>query len=147
VPWRPSLTNSDFAASVTATPPGTPFACVVSNSVGVVTSSVARLTVTGGTLPATVVTTVPAAVGGTVTVAAGGSVTFQATVVGASADATYQWLLNKRGSSFSVVAGATSASYTIAGRALTSKVAGNYRLRVSSSAGVAESATVTLVVV
>ncbi len=86
----------------------------------------------GGTpTPAPVVTTPPAAQ----TAALGGSATFSVTASGTGN--TYQWLFNN-----TPIAGATSATYTIA--AVTAANAGAYAVRITNAGGTANSTAATL---
>jgi uncharacterized protein YdaL len=106
------------------------YSVVASNAFGSVTSATATLTV----LPPTVITSQPQ----NKTVKVGQPATFSVTATGV-APLTYQWRFGNVN-----IAGATSASYTIASCAKTN--AGNYKVVVSSPGGNVTSAVAKLTV-
>lgn len=126
-------TSSTFSIAAAASGDAGTYSVVVSNSAGSATSNGATLTVNStSTATAPSITTQPASV----TVSTGQSATFSVAATG-TAPLSYQW--RKDGAA---IAGATSASYTIA--AVTSNAAGTYSVVVSNSAGTATSNSATL---
>ncbi|MBI5424829.1 MAG: immunoglobulin domain-containing protein [Opitutae bacterium] len=126
-------TSSTFTIAAAANGDAGTYSVVVSNSAGSATSNGATLTVNStSTATAPSITTQPASV----TVSTGQSATFSVAATG-TAPLSYQW--RKDGAA---IAGATSASYTIA--AVTSNDAGAYSVVVSNSAGTATSNSATL---
>ena len=119
-------------ASVVAGDAGS-YTAVATNSVGTVTSSAATLTVSAA-LTTPLITTQPASQ----TVTAGSSVSFSITASGNPAP-TYQW--QKGGVN---IAGATSATYTIA--SVVAGDAGSYTAVATNSVGAATSSAATLTV-
>ncbi len=119
-------------ASAAASDAGT-YTAVATNSAGSATSAAAILTVNAATV-APAITTQPASV----TVTAGGSASFTVTASGTPTP-TYQWL--KAGVN---IAGATSATYSIASAAASD--AGTYTAVANNSAGSATSTAATLTV-
>lgn len=109
------------------------YRCVVSNSAGSATSNTATLTVTTPTVAPTI-TTQPA----NVTVTAGGTAAFSVVASGTS-PLSYQW---QKGSAS--IAGATSATFTIA--SVQASDAASYACVVSNSAGSVTSNAATLTV-
>ncbi len=135
--WRKNGTPAGTGATLTLTnvtaADAAGYDVVVTNSVGSVTSSLARLTL-NATPTAPVITRQP----GNVVALAGRSATFTVVATGAPAP-TYQW---SKGSA--AIAGATSASFTLPGVATAD--AGTYSVTVTNSAGTA-SASATLRVI
>ena len=126
-------TSAMLALSAVTTDAAGSYDVVVSNSVGSVTSAAAALTVTSASgVVAPTIGTQPASVA----VLAGASATFSVAVSG-TAPFTYQWL--KDGNS---IPGATASTYTVASAAVAD--AGSYSVRVTNSAGSANSAAALL---
>ena len=127
------VTTANYAITGAQAMSAGSYTCVVTNSLGSVTSSAAVLVVSApATAPA--ITTQPVSL----TVAAGASATFTIVATG-TAPLTYQW--RKAGVA---ITGATAASYTI-GSTLAAD-AGNYSCTVSNSANSVSSNVATLTV-
>ena len=109
------------------------YSCTVTNSAGSAVSSVAALTVSAAAVAPTIAASPLSA-----TVTAGSAVSFSV-VANGTAPLAYQWL---KGSA--AIAGATSATYTIA--SAQSGDAGNYACTVSNSVGSVTSSTAALTV-
>lgn len=125
-----SATNSTLNLSGVTTGQAGSYTCVVTNSAGSVTSSVATLTV----LVPPSITTQPTSQ----TVTAGGSTSFSIAASG-TAPLSYQWKLNGAN-----VSGATGATLNLTG--ITISQAGSYTCVVSNAAGFATSGGATLTV-
>jgi hypothetical protein len=139
--WRRNGANISGAtsASYTLNPTavadsGAQFDVVVTNGAGSATSSVATLTVNPAPVPPSI-TTQPA----NVTVTAPGAATFSVVATG-DAPLSYQWRRNGVD-----IAGATSASYTLASTSLGDSGA-QFSVVVSNGVGTVTSATATLTV-
>ena len=139
--WKKGATNiagatsaSYTTGSVSTADDGAMFSVVVSNTVGNITSSSAKLTVTS-TAVAPSITTQPA----NQSVASGSTATFSVIATG-TAPLTYQW---KKGATN--IAGATSASYTTPATAQADN-GSTFSVVVSNSVGSITSAAATLTV-
>ncbi|HET7793520.1 MAG TPA: hypothetical protein VFL64_09050, partial [Rhizobacter sp.] len=113
---------------------GATFTVTVTNAAGTVTSTSARLTVSGDALPPSI-----AAAPQSATAVAGDTVAF-AVVAQGSGPLSYQWLRNG-----APIAGATQASYQVVANA--GDNAALFSVRVSNTAATVESAAATLTVV
>ena len=123
-------TGASYTTAPTViTDSGATFAVVVSNSVGSVTSSAAKLTVGAAAATAPAITTEPA----NVSVTVGSTATFSVVATG-TAPLTYQW---SRGGT--AIGGATAASYTTAPTVITDNGA-TFTVVVSNAVGNATSA-------
>ncbi|MEK7413969.1 MAG: right-handed parallel beta-helix repeat-containing protein [Planctomycetota bacterium] len=124
-----AIAASYTTAATTTAMTGMQYRCVVTNSAGSVTTSVATLTV-NPTPIAPAITTQPL----NKTVTAPATATFSVVATGTPAP-TYQWQSASSGSStFTAISGATAASYTTA--ATTTAMTGmQYRCVVTNSAG------------
>jgi sugar lactone lactonase YvrE len=129
-------TSASYTIASAATGDAGTYAAIATNSAGSATSTAATLTVNSAPTTATApaITTQPTSQ----TVTVGASVTFTAAASG-SPTPTYQW---QKGAAN--IAGATSASYTIASAATGD--AGTYAVIAANSAGSATSAAATLTV-
>ena len=128
-------TASSYAIAAAATTDAGSYDCVVTNSVGSVTSAIATLTVTtttGGVTPT--ISTQPVSL----SASAGASVTFSVAATG-SATLAYQWY-----DAGTAISGATGSSYTIA--SVTEADAGDYYVTVTNSVGSVTSASAVLTV-
>ncbi len=128
-------TNNLSVTSVQAVDAGS-YALIVSNAVGVVTSAVAVLTVTGPP----VITLPPASQ----SVSAGSNASFSVTASG-TAPLTYQWLFNGFGLADGGQFNGTSAA-TLSITSAQSNNTGSYSVVVANSAGAVTSAVATLTV-
>ena len=126
-------TSASYSIASVQTADAGSFSCVVTNSVGSVTSTAAVLTVSSATIAPTV-TNQPAST----SAVSGGSVTFTVVASG-TAPLSYQWYKG-----VAAISGATTASYAIPSVQTTD--AGSYTCIVSNSAGTATSMAATLTV-
>jgi hypothetical protein len=101
-----AMSASYTTTATTVANSGTQFECVVTNSSGGVTSSVASLTVNPAPV-APIITSEPS----NVTITAPAAATFSVTATGTPAPA-YQWMQSVNGGSFANINGANSSSYT-----------------------------------
>jgi len=137
----PGATSSSYTTGATsvAADNADRYRVLVSNLEGTSTSSAAKLTVTANVI-APSITTQPQ----NASVAVGANATF--TVVAAGTSPTYQWQRsNDGGSTWTDIAGATNASYTLASAQAGDSNA-QFRARASNGAGTVVSNTATLTV-
>ncbi|ATC63933.1 hypothetical protein CMV30_08190 [Nibricoccus aquaticus] len=128
-------TGSSYAIPATIFGDAGNYTVTVTNSIGSTTSSTAILAVNPPAPPS--ITSDPA----NQTAVSGGPATFSVTAVGSGL--TYQWQKSSdNGASFSNIAGATTATYTIT-RTQTSSI-GQYRVVVTNSTAAVTSAAATL---
>jgi polygalacturonase/pectin methylesterase-like acyl-CoA thioesterase len=133
----PGATGASYAIPAAALTDAGDYTVVVSDAAGSTTSSVATLTVTTGAVAPSIIVQ---STGGSIIT--GGSFTFSATVNG-TAPLAYRWERSTdNGATYTPIGGATAASYTLSGAALTD--AGLYRLAATNSVGSATSDAVTL---
>ena len=125
--------------AVTASMNGNRYRAIITNALGSTTTSAVRLTVTPSVIAPQI--TVPPA---NQTVTAPATATFTVTTTGTSP--TYRWQLSTDGgTTFSDVAGATTATLTVTSTT-TAQSGHRYRVIVSNSAGTVTSAAATLTV-
>ncbi len=133
-------TSSSYTTAATnVANSGTQFECVVTNASGAVTSNAATLSVNPApVLPS--ITAQPASM----TVTAPASVTFSVAATGSPAP-SFQWMQSVNGGAFSIINGATAASYTTAATT-TANSGTQFECVVTNAAGSVSSNAATLTV-